>query len=330
MEFEKKALYNLIRMNWMQDPQMDVQAWQVCNYRELENEALFSYLSELGYHWSHTDFIALSGAFSSPEEMADSLSEEDRPLAIQDYLYLLVFELWRRYLPENQSSSIFFDELDHQINLYDGEQDNPEELQDLLDNFLQMLDETTDEGMDPQEAFAVVERFCANDIAAFVCDFISEQIDSENTSYAQDLIEGFERYLSGSLWIAFFKVRILNHSDPLLASDQLQELLKELAESPDLEMYFEVLNFMLQDCDHGLFLQVVQQSFSVLEKEEDFQELLEVCLDYFQYNHREEQARAVEDLLKQGEGILRQQAFSQQDSRLRTLTKIIDLSPSVS
>ena len=41
-----------------------------------------------------------------------------------------------------------------------------------------------DEGLPPEQAFQLISPYCANDIETFLYDFIAEQIDEDNESYA--------------------------------------------------------------------------------------------------------------------------------------------------
>ncbi len=53
----------------------------------------------------------------------------------------------RRLIPEKQSLTIFCDELDHQIDLYDSNMlENMDALEDCLDNLQGLLNKNTDEG----------------------------------------------------------------------------------------------------------------------------------------------------------------------------------------
>jgi hypothetical protein len=118
METRGHALYNLIRMNWLEDPTLPVEPWQVEDYRLLPDEEIYSRLEKLGISIDQARFIEYALHFTSPEEMTETLWV-DEELDNFDQAYLLIFELWRRFLPEKQSLSIFCDELDYLIDRYD-------------------------------------------------------------------------------------------------------------------------------------------------------------------------------------------------------------------
>ena len=49
MELERRTLYNLLRINWLVDSKLNVQPWQVEDYRALSLETLFHKLQKLGF-----------------------------------------------------------------------------------------------------------------------------------------------------------------------------------------------------------------------------------------------------------------------------------------
>ena len=50
MHIDRKALYNLLRLNWLRDPSLDVEPWQVEDYRHLELETLYERLQDEVIH----------------------------------------------------------------------------------------------------------------------------------------------------------------------------------------------------------------------------------------------------------------------------------------
>ena len=188
----KRAFYNSLRMNWLLDSEIEVDQWQVADYRTIDTNALFAQLALYGFNLSKDSFAAFAEEADTPEEFTDSLIEE-APLKSdqQDFIYLVIFELWRRLLPERLCLSIFCDELDHIIFNYDQNHlDDPEMIEDMLSNFLLVLEENSDEGVEPQ-IIPSLSDCSANDIENFLIDFIQDQIEHRNIDYASELIEGF-------------------------------------------------------------------------------------------------------------------------------------------
>lgn len=298
MEVNRRALYNSLRMNWVLEPTTEVEVWQVEDYRSMPMDSLFERLEDLNIRLDKTSFLALAEEMSTPEELAETLLAEfsvDKQL--YDQVYLLGFELWRRLLPEKPSFSILCDELDHQIYLYDrGETKNVEAMEDILANLQVILDENTDEGADPHEAFDCVSTGCANDIEGFLYDFISEQVDNGNNLYANELIDGFSDYIKDSRWFEFLRARLLSSTDPMEANQIITRLVNSRSE-PDLEFNLELLSFLVSFGDKETFERLVKQSAKILQTEEDFQSLLSICADFYHRLDEENVEKSFQDIL---------------------------------
>lgn len=271
MKMERRALYNLLRLNWLDDPSMAVEDWQVEDYRLLSIEELFRCVKELGISLSKESFLAYAEECDTPEDLAALIIDEE--VEKEDRLYLLLFELWRLLLPEKQSLSIFCDELDRLIYNWDEE---PERLQDAIAYLQEVLEENVDGGVDPKEVMARLSAFLANDLESFLYDFIVGQIEEENESYSLDLLEGFLPYVSDRKWFRLLEIRLM--ADPEEAGDALEELLKELDAEPDLDLLLEVIHYMAHVGDEVRFCFLVRRVLPLLEVEGDLVELLRHCV----------------------------------------------------
>ena len=302
MDVERKALYNLLRMNWLKNPSLDVEPWQVEDYAKFPKEELFRRLSKLHVNLNEVYFLAYADKADTPEDLTDMLVDVEASVAVHDQVYLLLFELWSRLIPERPSLSIVCDDLDRQINLYDSdsdmEEDALEEIQDALANLQDILEENVDVGEEEHQAFALIAVRCANDIEAFLYDFISDRIDEENEVYAYELIEGFSPYVKDSKWFDFLKVRTLGLSDMDAANELLAELYENYANEYGLELFLETLAFMVKGGMDELFLQVLENTVKVLDTEGDFQDLLQICADYLECLDLDHEEHNIQDLLK--------------------------------
>src|SRR3990167_219398 len=207
---QTKALYNLIRLNAAEDPSVKAEAWALEDLRAVALEDLFLRLQRAGIQVDKTVFLQFADNCDTPEELTDLLLADEAQDDRYDAHYLLVFELWRRLLPEKQSLSIFCDELDHRIALYDQENLESDELvQDALANLQEVLDENADSGAGPADVFDVICDYCAHDLENFIYDYISDLLDGGNELYASELIEGFASYIADPVWFAFLRARLL-------------------------------------------------------------------------------------------------------------------------
>jgi hypothetical protein len=324
MELERRALYNLLRMTWLQDSSTQVESWQIEDYRQLPTDVIFDRIDKLGIPLDNVSFLSNAEVVDTPEGLTDLLLEDaDLNLADQDQAYLLIFELWRRLLPEKLCLSIFCDELDHQIFLFDLSNQQAEVMQDLIANLQIILDENTDQGADPTAVFMLVCVNCANDLGNFLYDFICEQIDDENIGYASELVEGFEAYLEHSSWFELLKIRLLNLSDPETAKSALKKLVQKAAKQSDLEFNFEILSFISRVGDSTDFHKIVKITIPLLETEEDFQDLLTLCADYYRLLDQDEKEGEIDSILQKRLSIHLKKEVSQSDPDLRKFLTVI-------
>lgn len=327
MQLERRALYNSLRLNWLLDPHVKVEPWQVEDYRSLTLDQLFNALKKYHFSLDRPSFIALAEESDTPEELSDQLIKDKiLDAATQDEIYLLIFEIWRRMIPEKQSLSIFCDEMDYQIYLYDtGQASSAEGIEDALANLKMILDENMDNGTDPQDAFETICAGCANDLESFIYDFISTQIDDHNLSYASELIEFFSDYVDDVRAFDFLRTRVMADSDPEASEILIQQIVQEAIEEPDLEFNLEILFFLAKEGHKQLFLKLLKDSVSILRTEADFQDLLHVCEQYFHFHDDDEKELLVQKLFKERPSTELNRTFKQNDAALSTLFQILQI-----
>lgn len=322
----KRALYNSLRMNWLLDPQIEVDQWQVADYRTIGTEDLFAQLKPYGFSLNKESFSAFAEDEDSPEDFTDSLVD-DSPLKPdqQDFIYLVVFELWRRLLPEKLCLSVFCDELDHIIFNYDQNKlDDPEAIEDMLSNLLLVLEENSDEGVEPQDAFSTLSEHCANDVENFLVDFIQDQIESKNEDYASELIEDFARYVQEPKWLDYLQAQIFASTEPATANLIIRTLVENASEENDLEFNFSLLYLLVQQGDEEVFVDLVKQTFALLEVEEDFQELLAICADHYRLLDAESQETQIQTLLQKRATVKPDKNVDLNDPDFHVLAKIMN------
>lgn len=325
MDIQKRALYNSLRMNWLIDTKLQVESWQVENYREMTLPLIFSRLRQHGLDFNKESFCVLAEDFQTPEELNDNLLEEQEiDPETEDRIYLLIFELWRRLETDKPCLSVFCDELDHQIFLYDhGKTQNVEDLQDALANLQVILDENVDQGVEPIDVMEIVNEGCANDVVTFLYDFISEQIDNENFSYAQELLDNFIDYVVDAKWFDFLRVRIFSHTDPEGANILIEQLAQEACIDPDLQFKLEILSELIQEGEHKTFVALAKSSAELLETEEDFQDLVSICADFYRRQDDEKTERALQEILRERSKNSLDQRFTNKDKHLTRLLNLI-------
>lgn len=325
MQIERRALYNLMRLNWLHNPNMAVEPWQVDDYRSMPLDTIFERLSFHDLDFDRHSFADLTSEYDTPEDFTEAvLADFDADTVTQDQVYLLLFELWRRLLPEKPCLSVFCDELDHQIHHYDaGELADPENIQDAVANLQVVLDENTDEGADPLEVFESICSGCANDVESFLYDYISDQIESGNLLYASDLLDGFNDYVKDVKWFDFLRARYVAHKDQTTANEFIPQLVQDASEAPDLEFNLELLSFLVQGGGRSLFVDLVKKTLPLLETEEDFQDLLTICVDFFHRLDGEKEEIALQTLIRKRSHLHQEGLVGAKDPHLKELLAII-------
>ena len=315
-----KALYNLLRLNVREDPLIPHEPWAVEDLRSLSIEALFARLGKKGLVLDRPRFVGFAENSDTPEELTELLLADSADASTHDPVYLLLFELWRRLMPEKPSLSIFFDEFDHRIDLYDRDLlENDELIQDTLANLQEILEENVDAGVQPQEIFPSLEEESVHDIESFLYDYISDLLDSKNELYASELIEGFAPYMAEPSWFDLLRARLLSVSEVAEANQLVAQILKK---SPDLPLLFAILQFLSKAGDRELFVLAAKQALPLLETEEDFSEMLSLVSHYYQLLDLDALDQAVQRLMQRRKGSARG-PLNPEDPDLKAFSQMI-------
>lgn len=297
-----KALYNALIQHWKENPGLQVEAWQVVNYRTLSTEDLFKRLSELDYHLNQATFTAFAEEYENPEELVENLveneeDEEEEDERLIEQIFLPVFELWRRLVPEKRSLSIFCDDLDQIITAYDENslKDN-DPVDTALNNLIQLVENNSEDESDAPQVFQSIISECANNVEEFLYDYIAALEDEKNFSYASELIDAFLPWVSDQKWFEFLQIRAVSAEDPEHAATLIDDILSHEVE--DFSFYLELLAFLTQEGDPKNFASTLKRTLSLAEREEDFVEILEICQDYFHFLDKELEESKVAALQK--------------------------------
>ena len=302
MNLRGKALYNLLRMNWLEDPSIPAEPWQVEDLRLCKTEELLDRLQDLQIPMTRETFLAYAEDCDSPEELVETLWVKEEFDEDFDRAYLLLFELWRRFLPEKQTLSIFCDDLDHLIELYDKGTVEDDAMLETMTEWERLLDESVDQGADPKIVFVTFCEFCAHDLENFLYDLIADEIDHDNDLYASELLDGFYAYVIRPRRFDFLRLRLLSQIDSEEFLPMLERLLEQLREEPDHELLLEIVQFLEERPESKLFTHAAGLALESAKAEESFQYLLRICSNFFSLqNALASQKRTLELLQKRRE-----------------------------
>src|SRR5690349_16271863 len=187
MRLATKAFYNLLRQRKIADSSIQAEPWQIEDYRDFSTHELFQRLAALGLDLSEESFLLYAENAKSPEQLTGLLWAKNEN---RDPLYLLIFELWRRLLPDKMSLSSFCDELDYRIGLYEKDSAQYKSaIENILLKLEELLDENVDAGKNPTLFFQSLSSHCTHDPETFLYEFITDQIEAHEDLYAAELIE---------------------------------------------------------------------------------------------------------------------------------------------
>lgn len=300
MESTKKALYNSLKFRAAAgDIDASIAPWKVEDLQKRSLEDLFLLLEDEGFIFEKAAFKATGDDFDNPEEFTDFLLQ-DEEVAEDDYdrLYLIVFEIWRRLFVEKPSISIICDALDYQIFLYDQDkQENEIALQDALDAFYGLLEENVDHDIDPKEVFQTLKESFAHDIEHFLYDYISDLVDDAQDTYAEELIDQFVPFVSERLWFDLLRARIVNKHDSHKANALIREVFEEAKRTESLDLWFEIASLLIFGGDFELFKEVVSKILLEIDQEADFQDLLQICVEFFRNLDDEQKEKSIAKML---------------------------------
>ena len=251
----------------------------------------------MGLKLSHENFVAYAKESKSPEDLVDLVWRDDQNVEGHDSAYLLIFELWRRLLPDKFALSIFCDELDRCIHLYDKGELKDEEMEEVITDLEDLLDRSVDKGGAAQEIFQMIECYCAHDLERFLYDYILEDIEKDDEISASELLDGFYIYIANTLWFDFLRARLVSSVDAHEGSLMLQRIIEQLEEDPDLDLFFEIATYLVTREDPSLFLHCAKSMLSLIKNEEQFQELIRLVGEYFCCLDQETHHKTAQDFL---------------------------------
>jgi len=326
MLLQRKALYNLLQLNLNRIESGEFKVgklhhWQIANYREKTSEELFHQLHGLGIVLESKDFEVFCKSFESPEEMVEILAKEREPLE-KDQIFLILFELWRRYFPEKRTISIFCDELDYQMTAYDLR--TPNEIGDALASLQLLLEEQVDRGLEPHLAFQLIQTYCANDIESFLFDYILNDVEEANQQLARDLFDGFQPFVKGKIWFDYLAARIDILDDPEAGYGKLEKVVEQIHDGVNLDLVEEILFFLAHSGNHSLFYTLAKKALPLVHTEEEFQDFLEACYAHYDYLELKQPAFAISLLFHSRTHISPETMLSQEDPGVKEVRSILE------
>ncbi|KAG6559582.1 hypothetical protein RHABOEDO_000048 [Candidatus Rhabdochlamydia oedothoracis] len=295
MQLRGKSLYNLLRVKHNNNPKTRVAPWQIEDLRELKLATLFTRLGKIGIFFNEVSFVEQAQQFDNPEELTKHIwpKEEEG----QAKCYLLLFELWRRLLPENLPISLFCDQLDCLIDAYDrGSLVEVDQLQEALESLEDILDNAADKEGSAEEVFLYACSYSAHDLEGFILDYIANQMIEENYVGASKFLDGFSPYVIHKKRFEALRICLFLSTDTPSASLMFDRFLEYLQEEPDFESLLILMDYLVYRGNREFFFKVVKQALLSMKTEEQFQDVLEMMAEYYHYMDLEEEERHISQI----------------------------------
>lgn len=296
------------------------------DFRQLEETELFFRLESLGAPLEQAEFFQLASMVETPQEATELLIDVAKTPPPFEKLYLVIFELWRRLLPERKTFSIFCDELDRQIFLYNqGTLRKDEALQKSLAILEKLFQEQIDQGEGKKEMREHFDRHMAHDLDHFLYEYITDLMASRSFVYAEELVESFYYYMHDRRWFDFLLVQIIHEKDPVEAHELLRSLIKEVTDEEDVDLQFEMLHYMIETGDRHSFIYLVEKNALLLRTEEDFVELMAIVSEYYRRLDQEDLQEKIERLIEERSTKKSHERFEKKDQGFQRFVEILGL-----
>ncbi len=292
MLFSGRAYYNLLWLSKLRGHHFFSENWEATDYRTLPTDSLFAELESVDIFFDSDSFILFSKNVDSPEELSELLQQEEGK--VKRKTYLVVFELWRRLMPDRRSISIFCDELDRQIAIYKAgsEQDT---LFTIFNEILEILDRNSASEQSPKQVFASLCLYIAHDLENVIYTYIKTNIEREDKEPYVGLIDYFLPYVREKRALQFLKLKTLSNAFDREKQRLIGYLLSSLQESINVSISIPLLLLLVEENQKELFLDHFSFLVENIMEEDKLGELLDTLLIY----HQRIGQKSKQELIKQ-------------------------------
>lgn len=260
-DFGRKVLYNQLRYQAFisGDPLV---GWQLEDMRSFSQEKLLKLLQDRGWQLDKTRFIAFAQSVDTPQELLELLlGEEELEPSVEDQLYLVIFELWRRWVSKSQNIEFIIDELSYRILEYERGVAVDSKIERALSDLLALLIKSCENEKESRLLFGYITNACAGDLEHFIYDFILDQLEAGALIYAKELYAAFKPLVQEKVWFDFLH---LFWCDRKQAQALFHEIYHQLAKEIDKDLVFEILHYLNNNRLSSLF-----EKFAALLKNTD-------------------------------------------------------------
>jgi len=287
--FETKALYNSMRM--LREDEAIETTWKTRDWRVVDMNHLFDELRALGISVNKALFYQWATHCDTPEDLLEYLfldeeiEEEQLQQEIKDRLYLTLFELWRRLVPEKRSLSTIADDIDHAIFAFDRESSMSfESVESLLEEWVRVIESMYDEGQSLSDVFRAIEPYFAHNVQEFIVDFILDALAHGHVDLVEPLFEKVRNYLTiEPLWTRIIDLKLhLRDDDIDELHKRLGELVAHILTTPQTgtAIFFSLCDIALDLDKEELFLRLLDRLLPHVQEREDIEIICDLLFDF--------------------------------------------------
>lgn len=291
---------------------MAVESWQVLDYTSLTVENLFRRLSQASIPLSQKEFREIAGSLDSPEELSEVLTLDDPKY--KKMVYLIVFELWKRFPELPETLSIFCDKFDGILFAYDK---NPKEMGECVQSHFielsEILESNMAQGGRPKPLFAYISRYFAADLETYLYRYIYDQIEWDNDIIASKILGRFYEFVREKEWFDFLRLKLLQGVPPEDATAMVARFLEGLKAKPNVELSLEILRYFLQTGHIEPFLEIYKDVANIIKREEDFREMLDLIYQFYALNDRKEEENSIRAFILKRKNFPKERRVSKQE-----------------
>ena len=303
VSLETKALYNSLRMLGTDRPVSKQDSWKRKDYRGVVLQNLFEELKRLGIKGNTALFYQWKDYCETPEELVDFLSgDQEIDDETRDHIYLLIFELWRRLVPEKRCLSIVADEIDYIIYAFDSSQGvDDEAVEKAIDEWVRILNRLHDEGFTGKDALRAIEPYFAHDVPEFIIDFlldVSSRLDHERFF---PIFEKTRLFLTAfPIWVKVIDVKFCLHEDCTIVNKKLGELVAHVLTGgkEESDVIFSLCEIALALEREELFFRLLDHVLLSIEVKEDLEVILDLLADFLSEKQYPVLKQSLEGLLR--------------------------------
>jgi hypothetical protein len=119
------------------------------------------------------------------------------------------------------------------------------------------------------------------------------------------------------------QLRLLANSDPEEAEIALQRIVEDDSLQEDFELLLEIARYLVHESSTQFFAKIVKQAHTLIQTEQDFQELLAITSEFFRLLDEDEKAEKLSSILKKRLERPLEQEMSEKDKDLEHFLRLL-------